>query len=87
MNWPTFEAKECRCTACRRPLDAATAIEHDRPNDFTICAGCGQLLRFNDDLSVRAIDDRELRELDRRSRGLLLAARQCFSSSKRKRHK
>ena len=48
--------RQTQCPECRRFLNAATSIEGKRigqaepdPGDFTLCAYCGSLLRFDAD--------------------------------------
>jgi hypothetical protein len=50
-----FRMPKSRCPYCDKRLDAATGpgVGRPRPNDWTICLGCAQLLRFNYDLTVR----------------------------------
>jgi hypothetical protein len=43
------------CPSCGHPLDAASGIDDNAapsPGDVTICAKCGELLAFTDDLTV-----------------------------------
>jgi hypothetical protein len=53
----------CRCG---RPLDAAAPTGHtDRPTPgaISICAYCGRLQMYDDDLKLRTMTEDELREV------------------------
>lgn len=49
------------CLNCGRKLDACTSMEGYKPDpgDPTICIDCGHLMVFNDDLTMREINDEE----------------------------
>ena len=54
------------CPECNTELNAATGIGHEytpSKDDITVCAECGEILQFNEDLSLRSIDDGVLDEL------------------------
>jgi hypothetical protein len=69
----------CACTSCGYRLDAATDAEmggaRPRPGDTSICARCGALYLYADDLSLRAPGIGELAMLlaDERTLTLLRA--------------
>lgn len=52
------EHKRSTCPTCGKVIDAATshgsAPRGPRGGDFGACWGCGQILRYNADLSIRA---------------------------------
>jgi hypothetical protein len=60
--------KPSKCLSCGKALDAWTpARDADvedartpRPGDFTVCAYCGHLQAFGDDLSFRPLTDDEV---------------------------
>lgn len=77
----TFQTERYRCS-CGEELEATTGITGDaapEPGSFSLCAGCGQALRFNAELRLEpcAWEDVE-REFARypRELGLLRVARQ-----------
>ena len=49
------------CTNCGRVLDCATGVAHDHEEDpvpgrrecFTVCASCGHVMMFDDDMRLR----------------------------------
>ncbi len=51
------------CPHCKQDISATTGIPEilakPRAGDFTICAYCIELLRFNEDLSVREVPSEE----------------------------
>lgn len=66
MTIETFKTKENKCPLCDKKLDAVTGVlgkkDRPKPDDFSMCAYCGVILRFNEDLSFRAVPDTELIE-------------------------
>jgi hypothetical protein len=54
----------CVCLACGKILNAASMVNgNDRPSpgSITICAfGCGHIMAFADDLSMRELTDKEI---------------------------
>lgn len=54
------------CPVCGTKLDAVTSIESmAKPNvgDITVCIKCAAVLRFDGELRLRAMTEREIREL------------------------
>jgi hypothetical protein len=59
---------ESRCTCCGEKLELAQPVGKDRdaipkPGCATICAYCGHLMMFADDLTLRNPTDAEIIEL------------------------
>ena len=49
------------CPNCRATLDAATGAQGPvEPGDFSVCANCRAVLRFQDDFSVRMAEPEEI---------------------------
>ena len=48
---------ESNCTNCGKKLDGALGPGTPQPGDLTVCADCSEVLAFNDDLTLRALDD------------------------------
>jgi hypothetical protein len=64
-----------QCTACDKPIDAATPVDDAeelaaRPSagDATVCLGCGHIMIYAADLSLRDPTEEEMAEIagDRR---------------------
>jgi hypothetical protein len=55
---------DCTCLSCGKRLDRASMINGDdrpSPGDITICGfGCGHIMAFADDLSLRELTDDEI---------------------------
>jgi hypothetical protein len=56
MNKPIVQ-----CPSCQR---RAVPIAKPSAGDFTVCIGCGMVLRFADDHSIRLCTDDDFRELN-----------------------
>lgn len=58
-----------RCPRCRYTMDAATSATRRHatptPGDYSVCLACAAILRFADDLTLRACSVDEQRELER----------------------
>lgn len=57
---------ECTCLNCHKPLNRASAVAEDASpsdGDFTMCIGCGHLMIFNADQTLRNPTDEELAEI------------------------
>jgi len=53
------------CPTCARPIDAATGMLTDarpEPGDFSMCVTCGEILRYQEDLTVRKCEPLELND-------------------------
>ena len=63
-----MKVKTNKCVTCKAVLDGAETVSdpniHPRPDDITICGYCGEVLQFNDDMSLRLIDESVLSEID-----------------------
>ena len=65
----TFRVPLCHCPHCGEKLDAASLFgkqKADRasPGDFSVCINCAAVLRFRDDLTLRATTLGEHKEAD-----------------------
>lgn len=47
------------CLKCKHPMRAATGPGKPAPGDVSICAQCGNVAAFAEDLSIRALTDDE----------------------------
>lgn len=56
------------CPTCHYKFDSATEVtgkqHRPRVGDITICLNCGDVLIFNDDMTIRQVEDDELLNLD-----------------------
>lgn len=57
-----------RCPRCNAEFSAATGMGDDnrripKPGDWSLCAYCGEFLRYTEGFQVRRATDEELREL------------------------
>jgi hypothetical protein len=48
------------CPGCDRNLNATTGDGGPSPGDYSICLYCATVLRFNEDMTVRAVPDKEI---------------------------
>lgn len=65
------------CPVCGYVCDRATAVtgnESPQPGDWTVCLRCGEILRFDEQLTHRQVTLEELRLLPRSDRALLFRA-------------
>jgi len=62
----TTDTKEIKCPNCNEDLEQATCLGKDipKPGDISICAYCGQLLMFTENLNQRKVEDSEFRTFD-----------------------
>ena len=51
------------CPLCGKTLNSATGDEVPKEDDMSVCFGCGGLLTFNKDLTVRIATQDELKSL------------------------
>ena len=57
---------DARCTQCRKQLDGATGFRDGakpKEGDLSICAYCGNQMRFNADLTLRTMTDEDRKTL------------------------
>ena len=52
----TTKTEPCRCPACSALLDATTGPGAPEPGDVSLCATCGEVLRFDDAVKIAAVD-------------------------------
>jgi hypothetical protein len=55
-----------QCVDCGKRLDGAAGVDTDDapdPGDFTVCAYCGNIMVYDDDLSLRRPNAAEAREI------------------------
>lgn len=77
-----FAIPEMACPACDARLDRAAALNHGhapKPGDFTVCIGCGAILRFGVEGLVAVAPD-SLQELDAQQRRDVLRASSLIRS-------
>lgn len=56
-----------KCPTCGKVMDAVSGLNHDdapKPGDWSLCYGCGELLRFTEQLGLRAPDPMERLRLE-----------------------
>lgn len=60
--------KTSKCVTCKVVLDGAETVSdpdiRPKPDDITICGYCGEVLQFNDDMSLRLIGETVISEID-----------------------
>lgn len=49
-----------RCPACGHSLDGAAGDGAPAPDDFSLCVYCTTILQFNDDLTLRRVEDKDI---------------------------
>lgn len=74
----SFNLPRCKCLACDVLLDAATnpfTGSYPQKGDVTVCLRCGNLMMFRKNLTVRALNDEEMRtaKADQRVQKVLTA--------------
>lgn len=59
----------CLCPNCGNLLECASHLSDDslkpRPGDYSICIGCGTVLRFTSDMKVTEVTEDEFLSLNR----------------------
>ena len=64
----TVTRQDNKCPACNEVLNATSGLSDaaatPNPGDFSLCAYCGTVLRFNDDLSIREAEHADIEILD-----------------------
>lgn len=79
---------EARCPICQRVVDACTHVDPARdamarPGDLSVCANCGALLIFLEDLRVRGLTREEFEELPADTRTLLVKTQLIMRAARR----
>lgn len=69
MDKEPLRVPEHPCPRCKHPLDSATPVNdvlHPAPvpGDASVCINCAAPLVFNDDMSVRAMSNKDLANYD-----------------------
>jgi len=62
---PDYRIPNTRCVACKKLMDAATPTGGGRgpqPNDIAVCAYCGHIQAYGDDMKFRELNDAEIVE-------------------------
>ncbi len=61
----TSEVPDAECPACLTVVNRATGDKNTQPvpGDFSVCALCGAILRFTENLQLRPVDDAEVEAL------------------------
>jgi hypothetical protein len=60
-----YHVPEATCLNCKKRMDGATPTNGSRapePNDVAVCAYCGHLQAYGDDLKFRELTDTEILE-------------------------
>lgn len=55
-----FRVPDCPCPGCGEFLGGAMGPQQPKPGDYSVCAHCALILRFKEDLTLRAATDEEL---------------------------
>lgn len=59
----THRVPPSRCTACGKLNDSAGGVNTSpEPGDYVLCIGCGHLMAYADDMSLRNLTNEEARE-------------------------
>lgn len=70
------------CPACGYKLDTATAaVTKDcrpAPDDVSLCLECGEILIFNEDMTLRRADLNDLLDMPKRQMRVLTAAQELI---------
>lgn len=72
----THITHECKCPSCEKLQDRASNFDDSESKpiegDFSVCNGCGDILRFDKDLKLVLASEKEIQEeLDRGSQDLI----------------
>jgi hypothetical protein len=65
LEAPDYRVPDATCINCKKLMDGATPTDGGRaplPNDVAICAYCGHLQAYGDDLKFRELTDIEILE-------------------------
>lgn len=84
------ETPESKCLDCGKKFDRASGVGSKygrnrlvpRPGDITICIGCGHIMAFADDLTMRALTDAEMVEIAGRPDIIAAQKARKFSAEK-----
>lgn len=72
--------KSHTCPNCHYKMDAVSSMDNSetgpQEHDLSLCYKCGQILEFQKDLSVKAVDNSILTELDEETRTTFLNVQQ-----------
>jgi hypothetical protein len=76
----------CFCLKCGHTFDRSSNLTgkgKPDPGDLTLCIGCGSLLKFNADMSVRLIDEEaELRNMPAKQFVFVIKARLAIAMTR-----
>ena len=86
MSHPTHP--ENHCPTCRHKLNRACSAEpgtdhKPRPNDVTVCIGCGEYLVFDQQLCTRVMNLGDFQGLDASTQDLLVKTRSSILALRR----
>ena len=65
LNATDYRVKGARCVNCRKRMDGATPTQGGRapePNDVAVCAYCGHIQAYGEDMKFRELNDAEILE-------------------------
>jgi hypothetical protein len=79
---------ESRCPSCGKLLDAATSITDPgaspSPDDMTICVGCGAILKFDKDLHLQELLQKDYDAIDTEDLLMITKMQTAVIETKRK---
>ena len=82
---PALPQKPAICTKCGYFMDAVShptdASKRPKPGDFSLCMSCGDPMRFNDDLSLRAATQADFAEMNSRELAQFELLRQVIKTA------
>lgn len=65
---------QAKCPACQKKADGFTSVGHDckpKHGDLSVCYYCGEMLRYQEDLSLKKLTNKEFSLLDVTLRDML----------------
>lgn len=67
----SYRIKPTTCMSCKKEMDASTPLTADgdqpKKNDLTICAYCGTMSKFDEQMDIVPLPESEIEELKQRS--------------------
>lgn len=76
------------CPDCLRRIEAASAADGTNrvpsPGDFSICVHCGAILRYEDDMQLRRVDDDDEKDMPPEAWDKMREASQIFKQEARR---
>lgn len=80
MKKPRGFIQKDECPNCFRLLDCASVIGGKKPvrpkvGDFSLCIGCGSLLRFDERFILRQTDEKDFQDLSPENQRVIAVAK------------